>query len=330
MANPRVIAIAIVVILVAAGAVSYIALPEAGSKEQPASLKVGETFISTSTAYLQAGIENGFFSEHGLNVSTVRFSSVTLLVAALLRGDVQLALGTAADVGFFDAAGGNAHIIATYVQREVFAIVAPDNYTTPRSLVGKVGVVSSTAGTDYLAIALMLNASGIPPSSMQYLPGGSSVPARLALVEKGEGQVLAMIPDYLPLLKGTGLHVIANASSFPEHVAWANVYGLDPYLAANRKTVDSFMMGLNQTHIWFTTNKSGASQIINSYLRLGNLSQAEATWNSWQPAWSSSVRPDATGVQNMLSLFVSFNPTLRNADPGAMIDSSFYNDTLRQ
>ncbi|MDE1857830.1 MAG: ABC transporter substrate-binding protein [Thaumarchaeota archaeon] len=330
MARPQTVAIILVAILVVAGVIVYFALPGGQGGKQLTPLKVGETYTSTSTAYLQAGIQDGYFSKYGLNVSTIRFSSVTLLVAALLKGDVQLALGTAGDVAFFDAAGGNARIIATYAQHVVFSVVAPDNYTTAQSLVGKVAVVTSTAGSDYLAIALMLNASGIKPTALHYLPGGSSVPARLSLVENGEGQVTAVIPDYLPLLKGTSLHVIANASAFPEHVAWDTVYGLDPYLTANRKTIDSFMLGLNETHTWFTTNRTGASQVINSYLKLGNLSQAEATWDAWQPAWSASIRPDLAGVKNYIGLISYFNPTLSSAVPSGMVDVSYYNDTLHQ
>ena len=216
----RITTLTLIGAIVIAGVVGYLVVPTAFNQNKPTSVKVGETFASTSTAYLQAGIQNGYFAKYGLNVSTVRFSSETLMVAALLKGDVQLAIGTAADVMFFDAAGGNARIIATYTQREVFSIVAPVNLTSARSLVGRVATVSTTAGTDYLAIALYLNASGVSPSARQYIPGGFSAPARLGMVEKGEAQVVAIIPAYLSLLKGIDLHVRVYAAAVPEHVAW--------------------------------------------------------------------------------------------------------------
>jgi NitT/TauT family transport system substrate-binding protein len=325
--GPAIAVVAVIAVLVIAAVV--LLFPSVyGSGGQSKTVRVGVIYPTTSIAFLQAGVQNGFFSKYGLDVSLVQFSSPALVLSALLKGDIQFGVGTAGDVLFFDTAGGDAKIVATYVDHIVFSIATAPNYTTPQSLVGHVAAVSSTAGSDYLAIALMLNASGVNPGSLSYLPSGTIVTSRIALVENGEAQVVATTPDYLPAVRAAGLNVLAEASQFPAKMAWADIYGLAPYLSANKGTVDSFMKGLQDTLAWFTTNEAGASAVINSYLKLNNITQAEVTWQSWSGAWASTLAPDLAGIRNTQTLLQHFNPTLAGANPKNVVDSSFFNATL--
>jgi NitT/TauT family transport system substrate-binding protein len=327
--NVRLVSVAVAVVLVAAGLVVYFN-PFGSGNTSTTDIRIGTVFPGTQIAYIQAGIQNGFFSSEGLNITLVNFNSVTLMMSALSSGSVQLGIGGADDVLFYDSGGGNAKIISTYVDRLVYSLIAQANYTTVQSLVGKVATVTSTASADYLAIALVLNSSGLPPTALQYLSGGAFGTAKVALVQKGEAQVAALDPDYAHAAEQAGLRVLANTTALPTHIAYVSVFGMDSYLTANPKTVESFLKGLEATKTWFTSNREAAATVIQSFLDMSSLSQAEAAWDNWAPAFSPSVAPDPSGIRNMISLYSYFNPTLVNVNVHSVIDSSYYNSTIGQ
>lgn len=233
---------------------------------QNAKISVGHV---TATDFLPmvAGPEKGLFAKHGLDLTPVKLPIIVHVPPGLLSGSIQI--GTATIPLLLQAVDGGLDLVlvagAARHTKEAskigLAIRNELKYENPADLKGKKIAVAGFNSTMDILVKKWLKDRGVDIKSVQFIeaafPQMSDMlksgtvdaatvtdPIRSRIVQAGTGKIAA---EYVADVNPDLLMVSYIATR-----QWAN---------ANRKTVEAFRQGLDETNQWIMANWAEASAI---------------------------------------------------------------------
>jgi NitT/TauT family transport system substrate-binding protein len=218
-------------------------------------------------APLRVAVNDGLFSQHGLNVTIKTYSSLAPEFQALTSGQIDVAAGDYVDF-FYEQAIGKAslHLIAdgydaTSGIMEVLTLPG-SGVTTPSDLAGKTvatppaQLIPPTGGNSYahdnvpysletLATESVLQSDGVSPSSVTWKP----TPPQDMISELASGQVSAILATEPLILQAQSqlgaVELLDSCSGETANLPLSGYFSLASYNRAHASDVAAFQAALS-------------------------------------------------------------------------------------
>jgi NitT/TauT family transport system substrate-binding protein len=205
-------------------------------------------------APLWYGIEQGYFEDEGLDVSTEIGSSGAQLAPAVLNGDYQFAVGEYLsimqarenDVGIQVVANLTNGADAADQAINALLVKADSGIDGVEDLAGKTIAVNGLGGIEEIAVRAILEDRGVDPSGVEFTE--IAFPDMNAAVEAGEADVAAQLEPFITLGEQAGL--VNLLDPFYESIPGMPLglfFGSEEWLAENPDLAEAFVRALDRS-----------------------------------------------------------------------------------
>jgi NitT/TauT family transport system substrate-binding protein len=205
-------------------------------------------------APLWYGIEQGYFEDEGLDVSTEIGSSGSQLAPAVLNGDYQFAVGEYLsimqarenDVGVQVVANLTNGADAPDQAINALMVKADSGIETVDDLAGKTIAVNGLGGIEEIAVRAILDDQGVDSSGVEFTE--VAFPEMNAAVEAGEADVAAQLEPFITLGEQAGL--VNLLDPFYESIPGMPLglfFGSEEWLAENPDLAEAFVRALGRS-----------------------------------------------------------------------------------
>jgi len=120
-----------------------------------------------------AAIAQGYYADAGLDVELIEFAEGVDIVADVVNGDVEYALGHSSVIADY-LNGAPLVLVANFLKRSPIAIVAQPEINTPADLAGK-RLMATNNGSREPTLAVMLDKFGVTLDALEVVPPTFSV-----------------------------------------------------------------------------------------------------------------------------------------------------------
>jgi NitT/TauT family transport system substrate-binding protein len=225
--------------------------PEEGGEEGPVSVRVGDV-LGVPAAFLEFAVQEGIFSEHGLDVRVEANPGGAANIPGVVAGDFEIAgsnvvsvllarneglplkMVSAGTFGGPDAEGDFAAILVT----EDSPIQAPAD------LDGRTVAINTLANVAEVTTRAALENAGAGHQDIEFVELG--FPEMIPALQDGQVDAIFEIEPFLSVGLGQGLRpVIAPYSGTRPDMAIGSYFSSDQYIAENPDVVDSFIAGIS-------------------------------------------------------------------------------------
>jgi NitT/TauT family transport system substrate-binding protein len=221
------------------------------SLTSPRALPAGERHIHSSASLGGTGLplyvakRTGIFEKYGLDVELVVIPGGPLGMQTLLSGNTHSANIAAMTPIRTILGGGDIVIVGGHLNRQMFNLVARKEIRTPSDLQGKKIAVVSLAGTNAVAIRLVLKEWKIPTKAVALVVIGNSS-MQLAALEAGIVDAAVLNYGITGEAVRKGMAVLADLAKpvpeFPDRTIMMH----RSFLKTNRDHVKQFIQGLSE------------------------------------------------------------------------------------
>jgi NitT/TauT family transport system substrate-binding protein len=207
-----------------------------GGNEELTPITVGILPIA-ALAPLWYGIEQGYFEDEGLDVTTEIGSSGAQLAPAVLNGDYQFAVGEYLSI--MQARENDVGI-------QVVANLTDSGIESAEDLAGKTIAVNGLGGIEEIAVRAILDDLGADSSGVEFTEVG--FPDMNAAVEAGEVDVAAQLEPFITFGEQDGL--VNLLDPFYESIPGMPLglfFGSEEWLAENPELAEAFVRALDRS-----------------------------------------------------------------------------------
>ncbi|WNM28476.1 ABC transporter substrate-binding protein [Demequina capsici] len=284
----------------------------------------GQDFIHAMPA--RVAEEKGFFTDAGLDVTVIDFTSGSDLTKAIAGGTVDVGAATG-----LDAVAAAAHDVdiqafwGIYGPSPMALIVGADSTITGFADTAgtKIGISRVGSLTDY-TLRAALDASGVSIDDVTEVPLGDPATTMAALANGDvDGFVLPVTFAYIVQAQGTGklAEVAGDVIGGPDQ--FAILMAPSTYIADNTDTLKRLTDVYTQTIEWMQANPDETVAIAMDKLGMSD-SIAQGTYDQLMSNFTTDGSIDVDG----LAAYASALPSLGIADTSPD-QSAYFNDALQ-
>lgn len=170
---------------------------------------------SDDLAGLYIAQDDGLFARVGLHVSIEKIASSSVVIAAQLKGEVDVGAGSYVPYITAQAAGAKFHILAEAsvlgTDTRVLVVPADSPIKTVDDLVGKKIGVNGTNSIGTLLISMLLEENGISPKKVDLITDPAGFPAMPGRLEHGAWSAAFLAEPYVSIAEEEyGVQVLAD------------------------------------------------------------------------------------------------------------------------
>ena len=156
---------------------------------------------STDLAGLYVAQDNGLFAQEGLHVTIKKIPGSQAVIAAQLKGQVDISGGAYVAYIAAQAAGARFRILAEASTlrpgTKVLVTAADSHITTVAGLVGKKIGINAPNSLGILLISALLQENGISPKKVDFVPDHQGFPAMPGHLQQGEWDAAFLAEPYV-------------------------------------------------------------------------------------------------------------------------------------
>lgn len=244
---------------------------------------------------LYAGVDEGIFKKHGLNVELMAVPSGPLAQQALVTGDLDIAYGTSDPGMAAKSKGADTQIFLGFYNANIWALVVRNGLAMPdqshpypavmKDLKGRrVGVTGRGAASEFIVRSMFEDAK-INPDDTSYVAVGGPATAYPALTANQVDAVLAFEPMMtliqtqntgkmlLDFRKGEGPATLQKMNG-----AFVTFNASRKFIDGNPGTVKAFQEAWIETVKWMQDpkNRAAAETIIKKCVSIGSVPNVDA------------------------------------------------------
>lgn len=278
----RLVAVALVAMLCAAGAVAGCGGDDngngqpAGQNGEPQTVRVGVIPIAP-VAPLYLGIDQGFFEEEGLRVEPTLAQGGAAIVPAVVAGEQEFGFSNVVSLMLAQNRGLDVKIVTQGSQsttspdpeRDFAAVVVAEDseIREPADLAGATIAVNTLQNIGDLTITAALQEQGVDTDTIEYreIP----FPEMNAALLDGEVDAVWQEEPFLVQLLNEGARIVLqHYREFADHLTIATYFTTQETIDSDPELVESFARAMNRSLQYAQENPDEVRRIVGTYTEI--------------------------------------------------------------
>lgn len=298
-----------------------------GALPAPVSIKVAYSELTAAQAPTWVAEEAGIFDKYGLDVELLYIQS-SQTVAAVLAGDVQIALGGGAAAMSSRLGGGDMVIFMALTNYYPYELYVSSDITNPADLRGKTIGISRFGSSSDVSTRLALQLLGLDAEKDVTLLQTGSLAERMAAMQSGQLAGALASPPYNTRLRRAGLRSILDLSKTGEPALNNVGFAQAGWLKDNQAVGQAFLNAMTEGIYYAKANREYAEGVMAQYLRLDD---PEAIADSYDFYLGDNLAPlpelSIEAGKKYLESRVDKEPQAASANVADFFDTSFLQRT---
>jgi NitT/TauT family transport system substrate-binding protein len=251
----------------AAAAASTAAAPPPGALPSPVPIKIAYSELTAAQTPNWVAEEAGIYEKYGLDAELLLIES-SQTVAAVLTGDVQVALGGGAAAMSSRLGGSDMTIFMALTNYYPYELYVTSDVNSAADLRGKTVGISRFGSSSDVSTRLALQILGLDPEKDVTLLQTGSLAARMAAMQSGQLAAALASPPYNTRLRRAGLKSILDLSKTGEPALNNVGFALSSWLKENQAVAQAFLNAMTEGIHYAKTNREYAETVMTQYLKL--------------------------------------------------------------
>ena len=267
--------------------------------------------------------QKGFFKKNGLNAEVIAISASTIVIQALLSGELDLIIAPSATLVTSRLAGADTIMVSTNLPLFIDHIVSLGDITTVEQLKGKIGGVNRLGTTSDMTLRLALRRLGIDPEKETKIIATGENPQRLAALSRNITQFTLLAEPLVREAEKMGFRDLIDigALKIPYHVN--AVVTRESTIKTRRALVAKTVRAFTEALHFIKTNKEETKALIGRNLKTTDPEGLERAYRAYNAAFPEIPYPSAEGIKTLLDDMAPRTPKAASADPKSFVDMSF-------
>ena len=250
---------------------------------------------------LWAGRDLGVFRKYQLDVEGVLILGGARGMQALVGGSTHSA-NMAAMLPIRTAlAGGDAVVIAGFLNKNLLKFIAQKNITKPADLRGKKIGIANFGGSNEFGVLLALREWGIPREAVNIIPAGGSASRLTAMVEARSMDATVISYDHALIAAQKGLTILGDLAEIVPEFPDRLIVVRRSFLDKERDSVKRFIQALSESIYLVGTQREKILPVISRHLKVDR-KVAEATYDLYHNVFSLPPRVGRKGFQDVADI----------------------------
>lgn len=291
-------------------------------------LKVGYTATGGMFTDLFVAKDLGFFEDWCLDVDLVQLQSSSVLVPAVISGEVDIAVGDGSAAARSVIAGLDVRILAASNGSNILEWWGLEEYTSVRDLVGKtIGITAPGSLSDtslYRVFQEDPELAGLSRSDFEIV-NLAGLGAMVAALESGAVQAITILPPLGVQTQASGHHVIYD-TRYMDHLASTTVVN-PAFMSGNGDTIVRYLAAVMDALAFVadTSNRTEASVTSGRYANVDSISLNEYAYDFFLPGWILDMEVPIETLEAMFQVVfdVEGSGQLSDIDFDTIVESSF-------
>ena len=291
--------------------------------------KLGVLYSALSVSYSMPWIarESGLFRKYNLDVDLVYIPSSGVANAALLGGDVEVALaGGIGTVRAYVQGATDLVFIGGFKNALTHSIVAKPEIKTTADLKGKkIGVTRIGSNSHYFAVQALRRAGLDASRDVTILQIGGEPEIAVALINGSLDAASITTPaDSRAIAQGFQYLLYGPDLKIP--YAAANITTRRATIAKRPQVLKQFMDALAEAAKVLHTNKEFSYKVFAKYLGISDMKILDAAYGAEIKVLERRLEVRPEGLQAILDDVVKTEPRAKNIKPQDMVDRRYLDD----
>jgi|SRR5579884_45851 len=243
------------------------AAPPPAASPTPIAIKVGYSELTAAQTPNWVAEDAGIYKQYGLDVELLYVQS-SQTVAAILAGDLQIALGGGAAAMNSRLNGSDMVIFMALTNYYPYEFFVSRDISGPADLRGKPIGISRFGSSSDVATRLALRLVGLDPDQDVTLIQTGSLAERMAAMETGQLAGALASPPYNTRLRRAGLKAILDLSKTGEPALNNVGFAEEGWLKENSVAAQAFVNAVTEGIHYAKANRDYAESVMARYLKL--------------------------------------------------------------
>jgi len=266
--------------------------------------------------------QKGFFKKNGLNAEVIAISASTIVIQALLTGEVDFIIAPSATLVTSRLAGADTVMVSTNLPLFIDHIVSLGNISSVEQLKGKIGGVNRLGTTSDMTLRLALRRLGVDPEKETKIIATGENPQRLAALANNLTQFTLLGEPLVREAEKLGFRDLYDIGTLkiPYHVN--AVVTREKTVKERRPFVAKVVRAFTEALHFIKTNKEETKTLIGKNLKTNDAEGLERAYRAYNGAFPEVPYPNAEGVKTLLDDIAPRTPKAATADPKSFVDMS--------
>ena len=266
--------------------------------------------------------QKGFFKKNGLNAEVIAISASTIVIQALLTGEVDFIIAPSATLVTSRLAGADTVMVSTNLPLFIDHIVSLGNISSVEQLKGKIGGVNRLGTTSDMTLRLALRRLGVDPEKETKIIATGENPQRLAALANNLTQFTLLGEPLVREAEKLGFRDLYDIGTLkiPYHVN--AVVTREKTVKERRPFVAKVVRAFTEALHFIKTNKEETKTLIGKNLKTNDAEGLERAYRAYNGAFPEVPYPNAEGVKTLLDDIAPRTAKAATADPKSFVDMS--------
>ena len=267
--------------------------------------------------------DKGLLTKRGVTAEIVQIASSPVAIQAMLSGEVEAIVTSAATLVTSRLAGADVTMIMSTTPTFPSILMAVKSITDVNQLRGKAGGVNRFGSNTDFGLRLVLRKNAIDPDKDVRLIQVGGTAQMVAAISRGLIQFALFNEPFVREAEKLGFRTLIDVPSQKIPFHWNGVLTKESALKARRPVYSRLTLALTEAIYVFKTEKEWTKALIGRYLKVNDAESLERAYNSLKTILPETPSPTPDGVKTLLDDIAAKNPKAAAANPRDFVDMSF-------
>ena len=267
--------------------------------------------------------QKGFFKKNGLQAEVINISASTIVIQALLTGELDLIIAPSATLVSSRLAGADTIMVSTNLPMFIDHIVSLGDIKTIEQLKGKTGGVNRLGTTSDMTLRLALRRLGVDPEKETKIIATGENPQRLAALSRNITQFTLLGEPLVREAEKMGFRDLIDIGTLKIQYHVNSVVTREKTIRERRPLVAKTVRAFTEALHFIKTNKEETKALIAKNLKTNDPEGLERAYRAYNAAFPEIPYPNPEGVKTLLDDIAPRTPKAATADPKSFVDMSF-------
>lgn len=288
---------------------------------KPVSVKGAWVAVTSNQMVWPVAREAGYFTKYGVDFDLSYINSSTNAIAAMVAGDVALISAAGSAVVSSVAGGGDAVMIAGFVNKMIFRVIAAPGITSIDQLKGKTIAVTRIGTADYFAWQTIAAHQGWKTTDLNFIAAQDPA-GQVAVLKSGNAAAIAVSPPNNILGIRAGGTEILDTASYNEPEQNVGIVTSRKWLAANHQAAVAVMKASIEAIARWKKDPAFVKGVIKTYLKNDDQQFLDVGYEAYKDVFPQAPYPSDEAMAKVIEEVAAQSPNAKGLKAAQLSDRS--------